>query len=369
VVTPINRNSGSSNEGTNSKVVPLVPLRPKSQSSSEQQQTIPKKRKVVNSRSFQEKFKLYTGEQLHGRQVIFRLAETVIHGILPWVLVCGGYGFLVSLLNHAGVIPTSISENKVLPGVVVCLNIILSLLLVFRTNTAHDRFWEARRLWGAMVNVVRNLARGIWIIIEERENSDRIDKESAMRLVVAFATAMKLHLRRDPMNDELETLMSSQQYQQIVQVNHGPLEVAFWIGDYLQHQYDRKQINVFQLTSLHAMLDEMVDILGGCERILKTPVPLVYTIALKMLLVAYFAVLPLQMVGGLTWWTGPVMAFVSLLLFAINEVGAEIEEPFGHDPNDLPLDFICNTIRRNIEDLIAQAPSSRHIVDWPRKAA
>jgi putative membrane protein len=369
VVTPINRNSSSHNEGANPKIAPLVPLKPRSQSSSEQQESSPKKRKLVSSRSFREKFKIYTGEQLHGLQVILRLAETVIHGILPWVLVCGGYGFLVSLLHHAGVIPASLSENKVLPAVVVCLNVILSLLLVFRTNTAHERFWEGRKLWGAMVNVVRNLARGIWIIIEERESKDRVDKEAAMRLVVAFATAMKLHLRRDPINAELEPLMSSLQYQQILQVNHSPLEIAFWIGDYLQHQYDRKQINVFQLTTLHAMLDEMVDILGGCERILKTPLPLVYTVALKTLLIAYFTLLPLQMVGGLTWWTGPVVTFVSLLLFAINEVGAEIEEPFGHDANDLPLDFICNTIRRNIEDLIEQAPSSRHIVDWPRKAA
>jgi putative membrane protein len=298
------------------------------------------------------------------------LAGTVLHGIYPWVLACGGYGFLISILNYYGIVPSSLSENKVIPSVVLCLNVVLSLLLIFRTNTAHDRFWEGRKLWGAMVNVVRNLARGIWIIVEEKDHKDRTDKEAAMRLVVAFAVAMKLHLRRDPMNEELEPLMSPQQYQQVLAVNHGPLEVAFWLGDYLQHQYDREQLNVFQLTALHEMLDEMVDILGGCERILKTPVPLVYTITLSILLSVYFALLPLQVVGGLTWWTGPILAFVSLLFLAINEVGAEIEEPFGHDPNDLPLDFICKTINRNIEDLIQQAPHSRRIVDWPtRKAA
>jgi ion channel-forming bestrophin family protein len=367
MITPIDKNPRFRKEKSNAKVASLLPFTKKSQQSYGKQKTSAKK--LVELRSLQGKFSIYTGEKLHWLQVSLRLAKTVLHGIFPWILVCGGYGFLISVLNYYGIVPSSLSDNKVIPSVVLCLNIVLSLLLIFRTNTAHERFWEGRKLWGSMVNVVRNLARGIWIIVEEKDHRDRTDKEAAMRLVVAFAVAMKIHLRRDPMNEELEPLMSSQQYQQILAVNHGPLEVAFWLGDYLQHQYDRKQLNVFQLTALHEMLDEMVDILGGCERILKTPVPLVYTITLSILLVVYFAVLPLQIVGGLTWWTGPILAVVSLLFLAINEVGAEIEEPFGHDPNDLPLDFICNTINRNIEDLIQQAPHSRHIVDWHRKAA
>lgn len=367
MVTPIEKNPRFRKEESNAKVASLIPFTQKSKRTSGKQK--PSTKKLVESRSLRGKFSIYTGEQLHWLQVALRLAGTVLHGIYPWVLACGGYGFLISVLNYYGIVPSSLSENKVIPSVVLCLNVVLSLLLIFRTNTAHDRFWEGRKLWGAMVNVVRNLARGIWIIIEEKDHKDRTDKEAAMRLVVAFAMAMKLHLRRDPMNEELEPLMSPQQYQQVLAVNHGPLEVAFWLGDYLQYQYDREQLNVFQLTALHEMLDEMVDILGGCERILKTPVPLVYTITLSILLSVYFALLPLQIVGGLTWWTGPILAFVSLLFLAINEVGAEIEEPFGHDPNDLPLDFICKTINRNIEDLIQQAPHSRHIVDWPRKAA
>jgi ion channel-forming bestrophin family protein len=113
----------------------------------------------------------------------------------------------------------------------------------------------------------------------------------------------------------------------------------------------------------------MVDILGGCERILKTPVPLVYTIALKTLFVVYFVVSPLGMVDGLSWYTGLVLAFISVIFLSIDEVGAEIEEPFGHDPNDLPLDFICDTIKRNIEDLIQYAPHSQQVIDLPKKAA
>jgi putative membrane protein len=105
------------------------------------------------------------------------------------------------------------------------------------------------------------------------------------------------------------------------------------------------------------MLDEMVDILGGCERILKTPLPLVYVITLKILLTVYFTLMPLALIRDLGWWTILDITFISFLIFSINEIGAEIEEPFGKDPSDLPLDLICNTITRNIEDTLTLNPN------------
>ncbi|MDJ0693768.1 bestrophin family ion channel [Mastigocoleus sp. MO_188.B34] len=125
-----------------------------------------------------------------------------------------------------------------------------------------------------------------------------------------------------------------------------------WISNYLQEQLRRERINVFQASSLHDFINKIVDILGGCERILKTPVPLFYTLTLRYLLTVYFLLLPWQLVQGLSWWTVPVLGAISFILLGINEIGSEIEEPFGRDPNDLPLDFICDTIRRNVEDII-----------------
>jgi putative membrane protein len=146
-------------------------------------------------------------------------------------------------------------------------------------------------------------------------------------------------------------------------VDRAPLEIAFWVGEYLQHQYNRNCVNVYQLTTLQKLVDDLVDILGGCERILKTPMPLAYAIKLKQLLLIYCLLLPFELVGGLGWWTGPILAFLSLILLGIEEIGAEIEEPFGHDPNDLPLDVICATILRNVEDLIKSAPCSRSFME------
>lgn len=311
------------------------------------------------SRSYRVKFHRYTNESLSWYQIVFRLQGTVIPVILPWVLWCGLYGFLVSLAYEMK-FPVEFPQlGKALPNVVVTFNIILSLLLVFRTNTAHERFWEGRKLWGALVNTVRNLARDIWIFIEEQDPEDRVEKESILRLVVAFSVAMKLHLRREAVNEELETLMSPLHYGKLKSVNHAPLEISFWIGHYLQHQYNRNFVNIYQLTALQKLVDDLVDILGGCERILKTPLPLAYAIKLRQLLLIYCMLLPFELVGGLGWWTGPILSFICLVLLGIEEIGAEIEEPFGHDPNDLPLDVICNTMLNNIEDLIKSGPCTR----------
>ena len=308
--------------------------------------------------SFTGKYHLYTGEKLNWLQVTLRLERSILPVIFPWVLFCGVYGFLISLLHYFEV-PIAFSQKSgVFTNAVLSFNIGFTLLLVFRTNTAHDRFWEGRQLWGALVNTVRNLARGIWIVVKHQSPKEQIEKEATLRLIVAFAIAMKLHLRAEPLDEQLASLMSEAQYSKLQDTNHPPLQIAFWIGDYLQHQHDRDCLNIYQLTSLHNMVDDMVDILGGCERILKTPLPLIYTIKLRQLLIIFCLILPLEIVSFLTWWTGIIMAFVSFTLLSIEQIGSEIEEPFGHDPNDLPLNAICNTILRNVEELIRFAPSS-----------
>lgn len=319
--------------------------------------------KVKNS--FRGKYHLYTGEQLNWFQVVVRLESSVIPVILPWVFFCGVYGFLISLLHYFGFPITFPQGNRVLTNAVLSFNVGLTLLLVFRTNTAHDRFWEGRKLWGALVNTVRNLTRGIYIVVKEQSPKDRVEKEAILRLVVAFTVAMKLHLRSEPLDEQLASLISEIQYFKLKDTNHPPLQIAFWIGDYLQYQHDRNCLNIYQLTALHELLDDMVDILGGCERILKTPLPLIYAIKLRQLVLIYCLILPLEITSYLTWWTGIVIAFVSFTLLSIEQIGSEIEEPFGHDPNDLPLNVICNTMLRNVEELIRLAPNNAR--DWQLK--
>ncbi|MEH2381455.1 MAG: bestrophin family ion channel [Nostoc sp.] len=305
-----------------------------------------------------EKYHLYKGEKLNWLQVTLRLERSILSLIFPWVLFCTAYGVLISVLYHLGVPIAFSNPNSIVTNAVLSFNIGFTLLLVFRTNTAHDRFWEGRQLWGSLVNTSRNLTRGIWIIVKEKTPQDRLQKEAIVRLVTAFAVAMKLHLRSAPLDTQLASLMSEEQYLQLQNTNHPALQIAYWIGDYLQDQHDQNSLNVYQLTTLHNCVDDLVDILGGCERILKTPLPLIYTIKLRQLLLIFCLILPLEIVSFLNWWTGIVMAFVSFTLLSIEQIGSEIEEPFGFDPNDLPLNAICNTISNNVEELIRLASNS-----------
>ncbi|MDJ0724799.1 MAG: bestrophin family ion channel [Prochloraceae cyanobacterium] len=317
-------------------------------------------KQILTSRSFQEKYSIYSGENKTALDVILSLKNSILQGVLTWIVFCGMYGFLVALANHYGLL-SQVNDIKSLPKIALTLNFVLSLLLAFRTNTAHGRFWEGRKQWGAMVNVSRNLVRGIWVKIDEHDARDRMKKRAAALLVPAFAVAMKYHLRRERVNPELGNLMSVTRYRRIKQVDHPPLEIAFWLSDYLQEQYKNNKLSIFQLESLQADVDRMVDILGACERILKTPVPIVYAIVFKILLAVYFVLLPFSLVQGINWWTGPAMVFISLIILSINEIGTEIEEPFGRDPNDLPLDFICNGLVKNIQHLLTLDPDSPYI--------
>lgn len=292
-------------------------------------------------------------DKLHWIRSALMLKGSVIPSILNRVIFCGLFGFLVSIAFYFK-LPV---HHQVLGSVIP--SIVLGLLLVFRTNTAYERFWEGRKLWGNLVNNTRNLARLIWVSIREIEPEDQEQKIAALRLIVAFAVATKLHLRGEAVNSELEELMSQERYFKLKSMNNPPLEIAFWIGDYLQEQTKRENLNLYQLPTLQVLINNLVDNLGGCERILKTPIPLAYSIHLNQLLFLYCLLLPFQLVAQLGWWTGLFIALVSFTLFGIEAIGIEIENPFGYDANDLPLNAICETMKRNINDLITLTPTAR----------
>ena len=310
-----------------------------------------------SSSSWEKKFRDHTGKNHNRFQIILLLQGSVVTSIIPWIIFFTGYGFLISWLeyhkNHLENHLALPNITNAVPSLILSFNLILSLLLIFRTNAANDRYWEGRKLWGALVNAVRNLARNISIIIAAESETEKLEKEITQKLVIAFAMTMKLHLRQEIINKELASLMSPSNYLKLQNANHPPLEIALWIGEYLQESYHRNLVNVYQLNTLHQLVNELVNILGGCERILKTPAPLAYSIFLKQLLVIYCLIFPVGLVHSLNWWTAPIMTLVSLILFGIEEIGSELENPFGRDPNDLPLDRICNTISGNVGDLIA----------------
>lgn len=280
----------------------------------------------------------------------FRLAlswkDSVLPEVFPRALLCGVFGMLVYGLHLLGIRVSLTILGSIIP------NLVLGLLLVFRTNTAYERFWEGRKAWGVLVNTVRNLSRQMLVAIAEEQPHDRSRKVAAVKMLPAFAIALKLHLRGETLNSELEANLSPAQFSRLQGMHHPPLEIAFWINRYLQDQTEQGKLNRYQLSDMIKLLDQMVDVAGICERILKTPIPLAYAIHLKQLLMIYCLSLPFQFVDQVEWLTAPLTVIISFTLLGIEEIGIQIEDPFGHDSNDLPLDNICNAMQRNIEDLV-----------------
>ncbi len=286
-------------------------------------------------------------------RIAFRLKQSVIPKILPQVFICGLFGVVISIMYWRGLLVSFPILRDLIPPIVV-----LGLLLVFRTNTAYERFWEGRKCWGSLVINARNLTRRIWVAVVEKSEWDRQEKMAILRLMVAFAVATKLYLRKEPISGELEGLMSPSQLYVLKSRKTPPLEISFWLGQYLHQKYNCDCLNIHELVALEELLDNMIQAFSSCERILQTPMPLPYAIHLKHLLLLYCLALPLELVEKLSWSTGPVVALISFTLFGIEQIGIEIENPFSRATHHLPLDDMCNTMLTNIEDLSALATNS-----------
>jgi len=285
------------------------------------------------------------------------LRGSVILAILPRVIYVGIFGLIITLLYQLGV-PIFFPKLEI-----IIPSIILGLLLVFRTNTGYERFWMGTQAWGALIAITSHLARQIWVNVEEKQPGDRAHKVAALYSIIAFAVATKQYLRREAINPELENLLVKARLEQIKLVNNPPLEIAFWIQDYLKQQYQQHHLSVYEFNSLQQLLNSAIDRFGLCICILMTPQPRAYTIHLRQLTLIYCFILPIRLVGDFGWWTGLISALIGFTLFGIEEIALEIENPFGRDYNDIPLDNLCNIILNEIEGVMQLSPQSPKVSD------
>lgn len=227
------------------------------------------------------------------------------------------------------------------------LGFVISLLLVFRTNTAYDRWWEGRKLWGSLVNNSRNLAIKVAAMLPEAATEHR----RFFRVIIpAYAFTLKYHLRQKRVKidlyDELEEL------RHLPNDKHLPNQLSALMVARANLLYKQGVISGDQLIVLNAELQSFTDICGGCERIRNTPIPYSYNIFIKKFVFFYVMTLPFGYAISLGYFVIPVVAFVFYVLASLELIAEEIEEPFGTDENDLPADAIAGGIQRHVEELL-----------------
>ena len=229
------------------------------------------------------------------------------------------------------------------------MGVALGLLLVFRTNASYDRFWEGRRQWGSIINESRNLARGAWVHL--RRGAPDLAEQIGL-WTVTYAHATKDGLKKIEGLGPLQDRLPAREVEAVLVNPHSPTAAAARITERLVEARDRGVISDYVMITLDQNVQLLVDYLGACERILKTPLPFVYVVHLRRALILYCFTLPFVLVQFYGWWTIPVTMMVAYMFFGIEEIGVEIENPFGSDANDLPLEEFCQTIERDVMSLL-----------------
>lgn len=170
---------------------------------------------------------------------------------------------------------------------------------------------------------------------------------------MSFAIATKCFLRKESPVEQLKDLLGEDDLAQIEKAERPPQLITFWLSHYLRDQRKKGVIAEGQRSEINAQVNKLVEALSGCERIIKTPMPMSYKVYLKRLTLLYCFILPLGLVEQLGWWTPSAIALVSFVLLGIEEIGNEIENPFGYGFNNIKLDAICDTLLKDIQTTLA----------------
>jgi putative membrane protein len=226
------------------------------------------------------------------------------------------------------------------------VGLVLGLLLVFRTNSAYDKWWEGRKQLGALINTSRGLAVKLQNYLPEHTEQ----KNYKLHLIYAFAFSLKEHLRAGKFKN-IEEEIPTKLLEGFRKAHHKPNFILFELGKEIYKLYEQKVITGEQLIILEKDTQELMNILGACERIKNTPIPMAYALHLKRVLLVYSFSLPFVMVNKLGWWSVPIVLIIFYTMVGVELIGEEIEDPFGLDENDLPVDEICGKIKYNIKEI------------------
>jgi putative membrane protein len=222
----------------------------------------------------------------------------------------------------------------------------LSLLLVFRTNTAYDRWWEGRKKWGELVNNSRNLSLKISTLAKDND-----DRAYFRRMISNFAFAMKEHLREGVALDQLD--LTSKELQEIESFDHKPNYILKGLYTRLEVLKQTGALSEQNYIVVDTNMKSFSDIIGACERIKNTPIPYSYSVFFKKFIFLYVTTLPLAFVNSFGYYSSIVSIFVFYILVSMEILAEEIEDPFGTDDNDLPTDGLSEKIKSNIHEILA----------------
>ncbi|WP_250254295.1 bestrophin family ion channel [Chryseobacterium sp. Marseille-Q3244] len=284
----------------------------------------------------------------HWFKMLFVWHGSVLPGLLPRLFLL----FILSLgvVYLRGVIFSfKIPLN---PAPLTLFGFVLALFLGFKNNASYDRFWEGRKLWGALLNTARSLTRQALTLKKIKESS--VSVPEFINLLGAFIFALKHQLRGTNAHEDLKERLNEDQLKIISAAKYKPAVIMRLLAEWVQSAKEEGSIDTIQQSRFDENFDKLSDIVGGCERIVSTPLPYSYRVLLHRTVYIYCFLLPFGLVDSLRWFTPLIVVFVAYTFVAFEAIADEIEEPFGTEANDLALNSMSVMIEETIHEMAGQ---------------
>lgn len=282
-------------------------------------------------------------------KTIYKRSLSSFVSLLPYLIVSAVVAGLTAYIELEHINLSKAVWIRHLTVVHTLLGFVLSLLLVFRTNTAYDRWWEARKQWGTLTNISRTLAIKMNSFLEP---DDKANRSFYIKAIPLFADILAVHLKSEQTKFMLDKSNSTELLNRLDLKKHGPNQVASMIFRNANRLYKEGKISGEQLIVLNGEFASMMDVAGSCERIKNTPIPMSYNAFIKTFIILYTLTLPIGYVYALGYYVALAVPFIFYVLATIEMIGESIEDPFGNDLDDIPTDKLVKNIRKHTAEVI-----------------
>ncbi|GHG80569.1 bestrophin family ion channel [Comamonas sp. JC664] len=282
--------------------------------------------------------------RLSSIRLLFVVRGTILPRVLPHVLGIAALSALVVWAYQQGFLRLQVTS----PAPLSLLGIALSIFLGFRNNACYDRWWEARKHWGALITELRSFSH---------EAIALLGVDGARGLVqrnIAFAHALAAHLRGHDAREDLVRLLPESETSRVLASQNRPNALLREHDRELATRLREKQLTDITWSELRTHLHGLMGVLGACERIRFTPLPFTYTVLIHRTAYLFCLLLPFGLAEALGWFTPVLAAMIAYTFFGLDRLSDELEEPFGTEPNDLSLLAMARTVEMNLQEALGE---------------
>lgn len=288
--------------------------------------------------------------KVHWLRMLFVWKGSVLPTILNRLLIVLALSIGV-VLTHGVILSFKVQLN---PVPFTLIGVSLALFLGFRNSASYERYWEGRKLWGALLNVARSLTRQVRSLTSLPPDDPKVD--AFLFRLIAVVHTLRHQLRRSDPTADLDRLLGHEEAARLLPKRYRPAALVDSLGQWARERRLEGSLDPILAASIDQNLTEVHSVIGGCERIASTPIPVSYAVMIHRVVYIYCALLPFGLVDTLGWMTPVISVFVAYSFVALEELAAQLEDPFGESPNDLALTAMSRTIESAVRELAGKAP-------------